>query len=122
MADGKTEQAIGHLEQAVAAAPDNVEAMARLAWCLATCPQESVRNGARAVKLARRARVLSGSATPQLLDTLAAAYAEAGRFAEAVEAARQALEALQDGDTSLAKQIRERLELYTEKRPYREPR
>ena len=63
-----------------------------LAWVLATCPEASVRNGAEAVELARRAVKLSDGREPAILGTLAAAYAEAGRFPEAVQTARKALE------------------------------
>ena len=58
-----------------------------LAWLLATCPDNSVRNGQKAVELAQQAVQLSNGRSPEILDTLAAAYAEAGRFHEAVETA-----------------------------------
>ena len=62
----------------------------RSAWMLATNPNASVRNGAEAVELAQRAVELSGGREPAILDTLAAAYAEAGRFPEAVKTAQRA--------------------------------
>ena len=58
---------------------------------LATNPNASVRNGAEAAELAERAARLSGGQKPAILGTLAAAYAEAGRFPEAVQTARKAL-------------------------------
>jgi len=62
-----------------------------MAWVLATGPEASVRNGAQAIELAQRANQLSGGQDPLILRTLAAAYAESGRFAEAITTAQQAL-------------------------------
>jgi Flp pilus assembly protein TadD len=92
-----------------------------LAWVLATCPDASLRDGNRAVKLAEQARTLAGTESPQLLDTLAAAYAEAGRFPEAVETARRALDlnAVQN-DKPLADAIQVRLTFYEANTPYHE--
>ena len=56
-----------------------------MAWVLATSRDDSLRNGPRAVELAERAVRISGGKSPALFDTLAAAYAETGRFSEAVE-------------------------------------
>ena len=89
------------------------------AWLLATNPNASIRNGTEAVELARRAIRLSGGREPAILDTLAAAYAEAGRFAEATQTARQAIElAAAEGKRSLADKIRGRLDLYQAHKPY----
>jgi tetratricopeptide (TPR) repeat protein len=92
-----------------------------LAWLLATSPETSLRNGSRAVELAEQARALAGTESPQLLDTLAAAYAEAGRFPEAVETAKRALDlnAVQN-DKPLAEAIQSRLKLYEAHIPYHE--
>ena len=65
-------------------------ALRDVAWLLATNPNASFRNGAEAVALAKRAVELSGGSEPMFLDTVAAAYAEAGRFPEALRTARQA--------------------------------
>ena len=54
------------------------------AFIMATCPVASLRNASEAVKLAERADKKTGGRQPYILDTLAAAYAEAGRFDEAV--------------------------------------
>lgn len=71
--------------------PDQVAVLSRMAWVLATCPLDSVRNGAEAVRLASRALELTGGKNAAVLDALAAAYAEEGRFREASATARRAL-------------------------------
>ena len=91
-----------------------------LAWLLATCPETSLRNGQKAVALAEAAQALAGIESPQLLDTLAAAYAEAGQYDEAVETAKRAL-ALNAtrNNHRLAEAIQSRLNLYVS--PFRLP-
>jgi serine/threonine-protein kinase len=92
-----------------------------LARFLATCPDDKARDGKRAVEYATTACERSGWKNPMYLDTLAAAYAEAGQFEEAVRYQTRALEApaLKDDFRTAAKQ---RLELYRQKKPYREER
>ena len=91
------------------------------AWMLATNPNASVRNGTEAIELAERALRLSGGNEPAILGTLAAAYAEAGRFPEAAAAARKALElATQQNKRALADALRARLALYEAGRPFHE--
>jgi tetratricopeptide (TPR) repeat protein len=84
-----------------------------LAWLLATSPEASLRDGNQAVELAREAERLGGGESPQLLDTLAAAYAEAGQYPKAVETAKRAqnLTATQN-NPPLAEAIQNRLKLY----------
>ena len=92
------------------------------AWTLATNPNASVRDGAEAVALAQRAVKLSGGREPAILDTLAAAYAEAGRFADAVQTAQKAIDlATQQNRQTLAASIKARRQLYEAKTPFREP-
>ena len=99
--------------------PADVILLNDTAWLLATNPNASIRNGAEAVELARRAIRLSSGREPAILDTLAAAYAEAGRFAEATQTAQQAIElAAAEGKRSLADKIRGRLDLYQAHKPY----
>ena len=89
-----------------------------MAWLLATAPDAGARNGARAVELALRAVTLRDSANNR--DTLAAAYAEAGRFADAVRERERAIEtARREGVTDLT-DWRNRLRLYRQGRTYRE--
>ena len=81
--------------QVLAVKPDQPEALNNLAWLLATCSDAAVRDGAEAVRLAEQACRLSGYKQARALGTLAAAYAEAGRFPEAVEAAQKSIEMAQ---------------------------
>jgi Flp pilus assembly protein TadD len=117
---GKTGEAVEHLEEAVRLKPDFLAAVNSLAWLLATCPKDGVRDGVRAVALAERACKATGYKIPALLDTLAAAQAEAGRFAEAIAAATRAVELADAGESPLADAIRARLKLYKAGRPCRQ--
>jgi tetratricopeptide (TPR) repeat protein len=92
-----------------------------LAWLLATSPEASLRDGNKAVALAEQAGLLSGGESPQILDTLAAAYAEAGRYPEAVETAKRALNlGTAQNNPPLAEAIQNRLKLYETNVPYHE--
>ena len=102
--------------------PENVAVCNQLAWALATCPEASVRNAGRAVELAQRLTKLTGGRDPNILDTLAAAYAEAGRFPEAVQTAREALDlATQQHKQSLAESMKAKILLYEARTPFRDP-
>jgi protein O-mannosyl-transferase len=93
-----------------------------LAWLLATTQDPQVRDGARAVQLAQQACELTGHQQPVCVGTLAAALAEAGRFAEAQATARQAAElARQHNDEPLAARNDELRKLYDQNQPYHEP-
>jgi tetratricopeptide (TPR) repeat protein len=83
-------EAIRFYEQALVGDPNLPVALNNLAWALATEPDERLRNGARAVELAERACQRSKWREPVLMGTLAAAYAEAGRFTDAVTMAERA--------------------------------
>jgi tetratricopeptide (TPR) repeat protein len=116
---GRTEEAIAYYQRALQINPDYVEVQNNLARLLATCPEASLRNGNQAVELAQRANQLTGDANPVVLSTLAAAYAEAGRFPDAVKTAQRALElAKAQSDTALAEAIRSQLKSYQAGRPF----
>jgi tetratricopeptide (TPR) repeat protein len=101
--------------------PNHVSTLNQMARVLATDPDASERSAAEAVRLAEQANRLTGNGEPAILDTLAAAYAEAGRFSEAVEAARRALQAAGTQDQrALAASIRDRIVLYEAGKPFRE--
>jgi Flp pilus assembly protein TadD len=97
--------------------------MTQTAWVLSTDPDPSIRNGEVAVGLAEEAARLTGGQEPAVLDALAAAYAESGRFTEAVATAERAL-ALSRGQGSpeLAAGLDARVSLYRTRSPYRESR
>jgi tetratricopeptide (TPR) repeat protein len=116
-----TPQAIDQYHRALTLNPDMVEALNNLAWILAAHPSDELRNGAEAVRLAERACELSGRREPMLLGTLAAAYAEAGRFGEAVKTAEQARDlAAAAGLKDVAAKNSELLKLYRAGKPCRD--
>ena len=118
---GRVNEAIVHYQKAIELQPQFTPALADLVWILATCPKPSVRNGSNAVVLAERANRLSGDRNPQILRILAAAYAEAGRFDEAIATAQKACAlASQSGDPKLLESNQELLALYRNHRPYHE--
>ena len=93
----------------------------REAWMLATSPDAARRNGAQAVKLAEDACLQTQYRQPQLIAILSAAYAEAGRFDEAIGAAQTAGKlAWQAGDARLLQRCQELLKAYARHEPFRE--
>ena len=116
--EGSVDGAITHFQRAMEISPGYSPPYNNLAWVLATHPNKSVRNGARAVDLAKRAADLSVDKDPLILDTLAAAYAEAGRFPEAVRTENQAIEAARArSKSSLVTTLEAHLELYQANQP-----
>ena len=114
-------EAITEYQQALKVAPQNRLAMNNLAWLLATSSDASIRDGARAVALAREAVQLSTDEDPNFLRTLAAAYAESDRFSEAVTTAEQAMQiATLQGKSELSKVLEKELTLYRARSPVRE--
>ncbi|MDC0935920.1 tetratricopeptide repeat protein [Pirellulales bacterium] len=117
---GDSPAAQEQFETALAANPNDLEVANAMAWLLATTPDDSVRNGARAVALAERVCRETGFSSSICMDTLAAAYAEAGRFDEAVSTATKATElAKSAGKEELAAKFGARREMYRAKQPYR---
>jgi len=117
---GELDKAVMHWGQALRLKPDHVNVINKLAWLLATSENSEYRNSIRAVELAERGCKLTGYSEPKLLDTLAAAYAEAGSFGEAIRTAERASElARLSGQGILAADISKRLELYRQGRAYR---
>ena len=118
---GRVAEAVPHYQAALEAVPNHPYLLNNLAWVLATCPDATIRDGARAVTLAQQAERISGGKDPALLGTLAAAWAEAGRFAEAVATAQRALElaAAQTNNTQV-ESLRGRLKLYQTGAPFRD--
>jgi tetratricopeptide (TPR) repeat protein len=120
---GRASQAVAEYDRALKINPDDTEALNNIAWVLATSPDAVTRDGAKAVALAERADSLSRSESPLTSETLAAAYAEAGRFADAVKASQRALRlATAEGNVTRADSIRGRMALYQSGSAFREKR
>jgi tetratricopeptide (TPR) repeat protein len=119
---GLVKEAIDQWQDALALQPDNGNAASNLAWVFATCPEDSIRDGARAVELGEKALRISGSKIPMIHRVLAAAYAESGRFADAIETARRGAElATTQGNPALAAELESNVVLYQSGRPLRDP-
>jgi Flp pilus assembly protein TadD len=122
-AQGRAADAVPELQAALRLAPDRPQALAGLAWIRATAADAALRNPAEAIVLAERAVAQSARRDIASLDALAAAYAAAGRFDDAVTAARAGVEAAAAaGAPEVAAQFRQRLEMYQQGRAYRIPR
>ena len=118
LAKDRVVDAITEYKEALRLAPENVAAQSNLAWLLATSPDPSLRNGPEAVVLAEQAR-RSSDGKPLILRILAAAYAEADRFSEATDTAREALRAADDqGNSVLSDLLRKEIALYESGHPY----
>ena len=120
---GKAREAAEHYEEALRIKPDYSQALNNLAWLLATQPSKEGGDPMRAVALAERACKLTDNRLATYLDTLAAAYAAAGRFHDAVATAQTAIPlADSTGQTQLVSKIEMRLELYQANHAYYEPK
>ena len=124
---------VAQLREGLQHAPKSLELVNLLAWTLATCPDASQRNGTEAVEWGEQAAELTGYRSHQILDTLAAAFAAAGRFYDArdtmtkalglAEAERQRAERAEKADLAavlvrLITEYQERQALYAEDKPY----
>jgi len=112
-------EAINRYRRALELDTNSAPALNNLAWWLATASDPGLRNGGEAVRLAERACQLTGNKQAALFDTLAAAYAEAGRFNDAVVAAQKAHAlALVQGQEGIAARTEQLLKLYNAGRAY----
>ena len=118
LSQDKVDQAMVHYQEAIRLNPNYPEALDGLARLLAMARNQKIRDGATAVQMAERANQLTGYRQPEMLDTLAAAYAEAGRFPEAIQASQKALDLAYSANMiELAKDIESRMRLYQAGRP-----
>ena len=114
-------KAMGHWAEALRVKADLPEILNNMAWIMATNEESKYRNPDKSMDMARRACEITDYQNPQLLDTLAAAYASAGKFQQAIETAEKAVGvALAADNKEMAKQIQSRLTLYQNQKPYRE--
>ena len=116
----RASDALRVLRNALTASPNDPRLANSLAWLLATVPDDKLRDGPRALALARRVVEITKSQSPTALRTLAAAYAETGDFAQATLAAQRALElATTCDEPELAEALRVQLQHYQVGRPFR---
>jgi tetratricopeptide (TPR) repeat protein len=120
---GEASEALRNYRQALQLNPELVSALDQLAWLLATHPHPELRNGAEAVGLAEHACKLAVGQTALRLRTLAAAYAEAGRFDEAVTTARKSIElAVSSGEQEMTAANQKLLKLFQANTAYHQER
>jgi Tfp pilus assembly protein PilF len=118
---GHVREAVEQWQEALANQPENGNAASNLAWVFATCPEDSIRDGTRAVELGERALRISAGKISMIYRVLAAAYAEAGRFADAVETAQRGADlATTQGNPALAAELQSNIALYQSGRPLRD--
>ena len=117
------DKAVFHYKKALQFDPNMVQALYHLAWIRATQEDKKYRNGQEAVKLGIRLCKITQYHQPLALDALSAAYAETGRYDEAVSFAEKAHKlASVQGPAALAQGLEQRLKLYQNKMPYRQTR
>src|SRR5438067_3000101 len=120
---GRLADAARHFDAVLALRGDHVQALAGLAWIRATASDAALRDADEAVRLAERADALTTHRDLAVLDALGAAYACAGRYDDAVRTARNGLDlATRAGQTAVASQFRQRIDLYQSGQPVRLPR
>ena len=118
---GQIAEAMAEFSEAMRLNPSDASPLARLAWIRATCRDPGIRDGAAAVELAERASRLSNGQLVAAWDALGAAYAEVGRFPDAIQATQRAVQlASAAGPSAYATAIQRRLELYKTGQPFRE--
>ena len=117
--NGDSSLAVDQLHRVLALKPDHVDALNNLAWILATSSDDTMRSGTEAVQRAEQACRLTDYKQASMISTLAAAYAEAGRFSEAITTAEMAVKMqITNGDTRMAEINNQLLILYRSGKPY----
>jgi protein O-mannosyl-transferase len=119
---GHIREGVEEWEKVLLVRPDNGNAMSNIAWVLATSPDASIRDGAKAVRLGEEAMRISVGRIPMIFRTLAAAYAENGQFPEAIQTAQRGIDlANSQGNPGLATELQDAIALYQERQPLRDP-
>jgi Flp pilus assembly protein TadD len=120
---GQIGQAQVEYQESMRLEPNWPQDALQVAWALATDPDSGRRNGPWAILVAEQASQATGEQDPKALDALAAAYAECGRFSDAVAVAHKAqAQASARGQMALASEIEDRLRLYQRRQPFRADR
>jgi len=118
---GRGEDGLAYWKKALRKDPDNLQVLNDTAWVMATSSDAALRDGNAATILAEHAAALTSEREPAILGTLAAVYAETGRYDKAIELEQRATElATQQGNAALADSLNARLALYEEKTPIRQ--
>jgi len=118
---GEMHEAIAQWKKTLEVQPNNLEAQCNLAWIFATFPDASIRNGAKAVELAQRAIELSDGKNARIWRLAAAAYAEAGRFQDAVKAAQNGLALAEaEGNAAFVQTLEGNIKLFEQNSPLRD--
>ena len=118
---GRGNEGLAHWREILREEPDNIQVLNEAAWVLATSASATLRNGRESVALAEHAAQLTSGRAPEILGTLAAAYAESGDFAKAIETEQRAAEAAtQSGNPRLAASLNGSLALFQAKTPIRQ--
>ena len=118
---GRLREAIHHWQKILEIDPGNIDAQNILAWVFATSPDPSIRNAATAVNLAEGAARASSRKNPGILRTLAAAYAESGRFSEAAVTAERARKIAEtERNSDLRNHIENDIQVYRSRVPLRD--
>jgi tetratricopeptide (TPR) repeat protein len=114
-------EAAQRFREALRLSPDHLQTLVYLSRLRASALEPELRNGPEAIELAERAKAIAGEQQPFVLDTLAMAYAEAGRYPEAIGFLKQAIEHFRtSGDSERMREFETRLRLYETGKPFRE--
>jgi len=120
---GRYEEAIASYREALRLRTEWPEASNQLAWLLATCPEEHLRNGSEAASIATAALRIAELREPLLIDTVAAAQAADGKFGDAVATQKRAIEIARAlGNGKLVQEFEKHAEGYAREEPFREDR
>jgi tetratricopeptide (TPR) repeat protein len=119
---GRLKEAAAHWEIAYRLRPQDRNIESNFSWLLATSPESSLRDGARAVELTQDLLKQVGRDNPKALRTASAALAEAGRFSEAITLTEHALSlARAKGNATLVDELNRNLASYQKGLPLRDP-
>jgi tetratricopeptide (TPR) repeat protein len=108
---------VNDYENALKVDPEDTGVLNNLAWVLATSTDDKVRNADRSIELGKKACELTKYEKPHILSTLAAGYAESGKWDEALKWSKKAVEL---GEGEVSEQLKQELESYEQKKPWRE--
>ena len=119
---GRLREAVDHWRRSLELKPDSLNAQTNFAWVLATSPDPSLRDGARAIQLIENVLSHAGRDNPSVLRAAGAAYAETGQFHKAIAMAEEALEITRaQGNEALTDDLQHNIANYRQQLPLRDP-